>query len=249
MNARSPYLASGIGHALVLAGLLSLSALQRPPALVPGVRIVSLPGASGGGGPKRAAQVAERRPPPAQPEPRPKPAVKPLQKAPPERKAAQAPDPRGARPAHKQEIVSKSPSKQADVAPTPPVSAAATGAGRGTAGAQAGAGAGTGGVGFESDGEIGPLSGYLGLLRDKVAANWQPPPAIGRTGVVRATVLFRILRAGGAPQSVEIQMSSGVPLFDRMALSAVLSAAPLQPLPSIWREDAVDIRFTFYQEY
>jgi TonB family protein len=230
----------------VLTGLLTFSALQRPPAMVPGVRIVSLPG-GGGGGPKREARAPERQPAPTPPEVRPKPASKPVDKAPPERKAQQPPDPRGARPARKQEIVSKTPSRPADVAPTPPVSAAGTGAGSGSAAARAGAG--TGGVGFEADGEIGPLSGYLGLLRDKVAANWQAPPGDGRTGVVRAVVFFEIRRAGGDPERVEIQVSSGIPLFDRMALSAVLSAAPLQPLPSVWREDAVDIRFTFYQEY
>jgi periplasmic protein TonB len=264
VNARSPYLASGLGHVLALAGLLSLSALQRPPALIPGVRIVSLGGAPRGGGGGKT--VARSPAPPAAPVPpaeKPAAAVKPspkaVQTAPP-RERAKAASPHGALPAQKQEVVSKtapkSPGKAADKpAPAVAVPAASTSGAAGRPGTASGTGSGSGpadgrgGVGIEADGEPGLAAGYLSLLRDKVAANWQPPPSIGRLGEARAVVYFVVSRAGGQPGNLTVQAPSGVSFFDRAALSAIQGAAPLPPLPGVWPYESIAIKFTFYQQY
>jgi TonB family protein len=246
VNGRSsPYLASGIGHLVVLAGLLTLSMLQPAYVFVPGVHIVG-PFPGGGGGhtqatPEPEPKLETPKPPPPKPV---EPVKKPETKAPVERKHEAPPAPHGVRPAQKDEIVSKSSGRPKDVAPTPPVQASAP-----ATGAASGAGAGAGGVGYEAEGDVGPLSGYLGLLRDKVSMNWRPPPAPGGTGMVTAVVYFRIPPGGGAPLDVAIESASGNAFFDRSALSAVLSAAPLQPLPSTWTGGTIAIRFTFHQEY
>ena len=91
-------------------------------------------------------------------------------------------------------------------------------------------------------------SEYLSLLRDKVAANWAAPP-VTRTGDVRAVVFFTILRGGGAPQALNVLVSSGEAGFDRAALRAVLDASPIPPLPQQWPHESISIKFTFFQQY
>jgi outer membrane biosynthesis protein TonB len=244
VSARSPYLASGNGHAIVLTGLLAVSALHRPPAIVPGVRIVTLPGGPRHGMGKEPKPPAAEKPAPPAP-PQPKPAVKPSDTAPPTREAAKMPDPKGAKAARKPEVVSKTPTK-----PAPrPASSAGPSVVTPTGAPVVVPGTGASGVGFEAEGDPGPLAGYLELLRDKVAANWAPPPSVGRSGIVRTVVYFVIPRAGGEPQQMVVQEGSGSSFFDRAALSAVLTSAPLQPLPSAWPEDSIAIKFTFHQEY
>ena len=253
MSPRSPYLASSLLHALVLSAAAAASLLHRPPPFVPNVRIVAL----GGGGKaqhepapgrravpvERPAPVVERKPePPPPPAPETKP--KPDAKSPPMRPAAKAPDKAGVQPPQKRDIVSKAPS--AAPKPAPAEVPAVTTASPATTDAVA---AGAGGVGIETDAEPGPLSGYLGLLRDRVAQSWAAPLTAGRKGEVRCVVFFAIDRAGGAPQSLVVQVSSGDSNFDRAAMRAILNAAPLAPLPSSWGTDSIGIRFTFFQTY
>lgn len=245
MSSRSPYVASGLGHLVVLAGLLTLSMLQPSHVIVPGVRIVAFPG--GGGGRTEAVPTPEPKVEAPQPPPPVEPVKKPEAKSPLERKHERPPEPHGARPARKEEIVSKSTGRPKDVAPTPPVQA--SGPATSVTTGPVAAGASSGGVGYEAEGDIGPLSGYLGLLRDKVAMNWRPPPGVGHPGVVTAVVFFRIPPGGGAPLEVAMVSGSGNTFFDRSALSAVVSAAPLQPLPATWSGGTIGIRFTFHQEY
>jgi TonB family protein len=243
VNPRSPYLASSLGHVAVLAAVLALSVVQRPPAIVPKVRIVSL-GGGGSPAPRPAAKKKEAAPAPARVEPPPAPVKKPEPKkkesqSPPERLPAKAPEKSGVKPPQKREVVSKT---------TGPPPAAVT-AGAGAAPAATTAGAAPSGVGFETDADPGPLAGYLGLLRDKVATAWAAPVTVGRKGEVRAIVFFVIERGGGAPQQLSVQTSSGDPGFDRAALRAILNAAPLAPLPASWGTESIGIRFTFFQNY
>ena len=254
MSVRAPYIASSLLHVTALGLLLAISALQKSAPMIPSVRIVALPG-GGRTGPRAAAAPVHPAPEVA-PAPRVEPPVveppkakpKPAPKTPPPKPAARPADPKGTLPPEKREIVSKGP------APASPKSAAA--AARGAA-VPAAAGAGDGaknlsttrGVGIEADGDPGPLSGYLGLLRDKVAANWTPPLAAVRKGEVRAVISFVVASDGGAPRDVAVAVSSGDSNFDRSAMRAVAYANPLPPLPSNWAGDAIGIRFTFYQEY
>jgi protein TonB len=248
LNPRSPYLASSILHATVLALAAALSLLHRAPPFVPNVRIVTL----GGGGraesepaPGRRAQAVERPAPAVVPKPVPPAPVtkpKPDAKSPPERPAAKAAEKTGVKPPAKRDIVSKAPS--AAPKPAPAATAGAT-----PAAAPAATASGSGGVGIETDAEPGPLAGYLGLLRDRVAQSWAAPLTAGRRGEVRCVVFFAIARGGGAPQALAVQVSSGDASFDRAAMRAILNAAPLAPLPASWGTDSIGIRFTFFQTY
>src|SRR5262249_55800835 len=120
--------------------------------------------------------------------------------------------------------------------PEPAVAAAAaTGASRG--------------IEVQTEGDAGPIAGYLSLVRDKVGGNWQAPVAVGRHGEVRVVVVGTIDREGGAPWKVPGEESPGNSQFDRAAMSAVLNARPLPPLPPGWATDTIGIQFTFHQEY
>ena len=101
MNRRSPYVASSLGHVILLAAIATLSLVQRPPSIVPSVRIVTL-----GGGPRaQKAKVAAKGPPVAAPvkpapvpapvpaPPKPKAEEKKKTPAPPERKPVKAAEP------------------------------------------------------------------------------------------------------------------------------------------------------------
>lgn len=258
MITRSSYLISTAGHFLILTAAFAFATFQRPQLMVPGVRIVSM----GGGGSRGGASASVDRPQPTPepvvtpvvdpPKPVPvvpeKPVAKPVEKAPPTHARTQVPDPRGALPQTRDGMVSKTP---AEVKPQARPSAQAAGASRagagtGTAGS---AGPGRGGVGVETEGEAGEAGGYLALLRDRVAAVWQPPPGIGRAGEARAVVFFIVGRGGGAPQRIEMRESSQIPLFDRAAMASIYNAAPLPPLPGYLDFDSIGIRFTFTQNY
>lgn len=244
-------MASGLGHAIALGLLLTVSALQKPAPFVPNVRIVALPG-GGRPGPKSVAPAPKVRPEPAaapkvEPPPvvePPKPKAKTPEKTPPLKPVAKPADPKGTLPPAKREIVSKgpAPAKQPVAAPVVPAPVAAA-AGDGAKNPSA-----TRSVGVETDGEPGPLSGYLSLLRDKVAARWAPP-AGARKGEVRAVIAFVVGHEGGAPRDVAVAVSSGDRNFDLEAMRAVSRANPLPPLPGNYAAEAIGIRFTFYQEY
>jgi len=234
-------LASSLLHATALAAAVAVSMLHRPAAIVPNVRIVALGGGSRATGAAAAPKPAVRKPEPVAVKPpapaaKPEPKPKKESKTPPARPPAKAAEKSGTLPPQKREIVSKGPAATAAAA----ASAAST---------AASAAAGASGVGLETDADPGPLSGYLGLLQDKVANAWVAPALVGRKGEVRCQVFFVIERRGGAPVDLAVQVSSGDPGFDRAAMRAVLNAAPLAPLPPGWGTDSIGIRFTFFQNY
>jgi TonB family protein len=246
VSARSPYFVSSLGHALFLGTLLTLAAVHRPPSIVPGVKIVALAGRSRVA-PAPPAPAARVEPAPAEKPSPPAPVVEPKEKpqdtAPPERRPERQ-DPKGTKPPAPREIVSKAPSK-----PKPPAGSTAPAASAVAPSAAVAAGSAID-VGIEGgEGEPGIVSSYLALLRDKVAAAWQPPASIGRTGEARVTVSFSIERAGGQPVDLVVQAPSGASVYDLAAQRAVYNAAPLPPLPSAWPHDSIGIRFTFQQSY
>jgi TonB family protein len=61
---------------------------------------------------------------------------------------------------------------------------------------------------------------------------------------VRATIVFHI-RRNGTVEDASVETSSGVPLFDQVALRAVLAASPLPPLPADFKMDRVRLLFDF----
>jgi TonB family protein len=72
---------------------------------------------------------------------------------------------------------------------------------------------------------------YLVLVRNKIAANWEPPAGLATGGRrVRTVVYFRISR-GGEVTGVRLEGGSGIEFFDRSALRAVMISDPLPHLP------------------
>jgi protein TonB len=74
---------------------------------------------------------------------------------------------------------------------------------------------------------------------------WRPP-LLDVVGDERpsVTLTFVILRDGTA-RNVAVDISSGVPSFDRSAMRAVLEASPFPPLPREWDDSTMPARVTF----
>ncbi len=75
----------------------------------------------------------------------------------------------------------------------------------------------------------------------KIWSNWQPPRA---KLSLRAVVLFNVSKKGNI-NKIEICKSSGDEEFDSIAIKAVQAAAPFQPFPKEYKDEDVDINFTF----
>jgi TonB family protein len=88
-----------------------------------------------------------------------------------------------------------------------------------------------------------PFAYYLMTIRRKVAGTWNvPQSSVG--GELQCRVHFRIARDGQIV-SPEIELSSGVFLFDQAALRAVIEASPMPPLPDEYRGDNLGVHFSF----
>lgn len=88
-----------------------------------------------------------------------------------------------------------------------------------------------------------PFAYYLMTIRRKVAGTWNVPQS-SAGGELQCRVHFRIARDGQIV-SPEIELSSGVFLFDQAALRAVIEASPMPPLPDEYRGDNLGVHFSF----
>ncbi|MBQ7287299.1 MAG: TonB family protein [Candidatus Gastranaerophilales bacterium] len=82
---------------------------------------------------------------------------------------------------------------------------------------------------------------YMRNLEQKIKRNWTPPKGDSSKRVVITFVIGR----DGRLLSAKVTKSSGVPLADRAAMSAVELTAPFSPLPPEFRGQSVPIEFTF----
>ena len=82
---------------------------------------------------------------------------------------------------------------------------------------------------------------YMKNLEQKIKRNWNPPKGDSSKRVV---ITFTIGKDGRLLSS-RITKSSGVPLADRAALSAIELTAPFAPLPPEFKGQSVPIEFTF----
>jgi TonB family protein len=89
------------------------------------------------------------------------------------------------------------------------------------------AGGRTEGVAVPQSSEDFKFPPYLGVIRDKIEQNWNPPPGVKGT---KATVLFRILRSGRVGDA-KLQASSGNFYFDQAAVRAILQSSPFPQMP------------------
>ncbi len=256
LNLRRTYWFSALGHASVLSGLMAFSGWHPSRLLVGGVEIVFPPPGTGPGnvepkGTERSALTPERQdetsPEPPEEQRRPQP----------ERNIVKEPSPDGLAPPPKDDVPSLRPDAR-DPSPPAAPSTTAQAPGRGApgkesgkeagpAGAAAGLGTGTG-IGVEG-GVLGAHAPwYLVQLRDKIAANWRPPAAIGRTGPAQASFHFRVGADGGVSHVEPIDSSRSFQ-YDIAARRAIEMASPLPPLPEELGTGSIGITLTFTQVY
>ena len=82
---------------------------------------------------------------------------------------------------------------------------------------------------------------YMRDLEQRIKRNWSPPKGDSSKRVV---ITFTIGRDGRL-LSKKVTKSSGVPLADRAAMSAIELTAPFRPLPPEFKGQSVPIEFTF----
>ncbi len=78
-------------------------------------------------------------------------------------------------------------------------------------------------------------------LQHRIKKNWDPPRGNESKRVV---LLFKIGKDGRL-LSCSVFKSSGLETADKAVLNAVLRSAPFRPLPAGFREQSIDIQFTF----
>ncbi len=90
-----------------------------------------------------------------------------------------------------------------------------------------------------------PYEWYLIGIKNKIENRWSTLEVEILSGEINKVIIkFKILR-NGRIERAEIERSSGFPPFDNSALRAVLSSAPLPPLPKDFGEDSLVIHFGF----
>ncbi len=82
---------------------------------------------------------------------------------------------------------------------------------------------------------------YMRDLEQKIKRNWTPPKGDSSKRVVITFVIGK----DGRLLSKQVTKSSGVPLADRAAMSAIELTAPFRPLPPEFKGQSVPIEFTF----
>jgi TonB family protein len=89
---------------------------------------------------------------------------------------------------------------------------------------------------------------YIVIIQNKIASNWNPPFAGGKTDRGPKTLVhFRILR-NGQVRDVRVESSSGASLLDQSAVRAISMSNPLPPLPQRFSDDSLGVHFSFELE-
>ncbi len=99
----------------------------------------------------------------------------------------------------------------------------------------AGKSAGTGTIALSAPQEF-KFSPFVGIVREKIVRNWNPPPGAKET---KATVVFRIGRTGRVTDA-NLQQPSGNFYFDQAAMRSILSSSPFPPLPEGYYQDTME---------
>jgi TonB family protein len=83
---------------------------------------------------------------------------------------------------------------------------------------------------------------YLSLVFGRIRDLWDNP--VQASGILQVTVYFRILKDGQVLDA-QVEKSSGIDLFDQSAMRAIISSAPLPPLPTEYRGEYLGIHLEF----
>ena len=252
---RRPYWISALGHTTFLAALVLVPGLRGPRLFVEGVNIVLPPAGTGPGQVKPEPAPVRQQPEETAPAEEPEPAEQ--KKPQPEKNVVKEPSREGLLPKPKDDVPSLRPeetdapkSEEKPKEKKKAASAAASGPGGASdtpTGGATGTGSGTG-IGIEG-GVLGANAPwYLVQLRDKIAANWRPPAAVGRSGEMKAVYHFRIESSGEVTQLEPAGLSNHF-RYDIEARRAIEVSSPLPPLPEELGATSIGITLTFTQVY
>jgi protein TonB len=104
--------------------------------------------------------------------------------------------------------------------------------------ASSGGGKGLAGVDALADFDFGP---YIASVTQRIKRNFNPP---SKDDSLKAVVLFSIARSGSV-SGVRILRSSGLPMFDDAALSAIRVSSPFRSFPPEASKSSIQMEFTF----
>lgn len=81
---------------------------------------------------------------------------------------------------------------------------------------------------------------YISVLQKRVKSNWNPPQ---QSSSAQTALRFTVLK-NGEMCNLNVEKSSGSSVLDGEALQAARKSAPFAPLPSEYKGQSIDIRFT-----
>lgn len=83
---------------------------------------------------------------------------------------------------------------------------------------------------------------YLSLVFGRIRDLWDNP--VRASAILQVTIYFKILKDGQILDA-QVEKSSGIDLFDQSAMRAIISSAPLPPLPTEYRGEYLGIHLEF----
>ncbi|UCB52764.1 MAG: TonB C-terminal domain-containing protein [Candidatus Zixiibacteriota bacterium] len=83
---------------------------------------------------------------------------------------------------------------------------------------------------------------YLSLVFGRIRDLWDNP--VQASAILQVTIYFKILKDGQILDA-QVEKSSGIDLFDQSAMRAIISSAPLPPLPTEYRGEYLGIHLEF----
>ncbi|MGD8414410.1 MAG: TonB C-terminal domain-containing protein [Candidatus Latescibacterota bacterium] len=99
----------------------------------------------------------------------------------------------------------------------------------------------TGEMAFDTDDF--PFAHYIGRMRRKIAAHWKVPE--GSQGEDRFCVIYFRVHRNGSVSHTAVEQSSGLFIFDQAAQRAVVTSAPMPPLPQAYDDEYLGVHFSF----
>lgn len=89
------------------------------------------------------------------------------------------------------------------------------------------------------------LSGYMGLLKQKIESIWHYPREAAREGIYGDLKIRFVIRRDGTLGNVKLIRTSGHALLDQAALKALRDAEPYWPLPDGFEGEALTVNGRF----
>jgi periplasmic protein TonB len=86
-----------------------------------------------------------------------------------------------------------------------------------------------------------PMALWLSRVKYSVERNWRAPEGLAGVSAM-PEVVFQVAR-DGRPSRVQLKTKSGNPTLDRLALRAVQAVETFPPVPDVWPQNDVVVRY------